>query len=55
MKNLTLLFLIVTIQGCQINKEVNPIVGTWNKCFRDGEYREYKIDNHYMLMLSKKK
>lgn len=54
MKNLTILFLIIAVQGCQINKEVNPIVGTWNKCFRDGEYREYKIDNNYMLMLSKK-
>ena len=54
MKNITLLFLIITLQACQIKKEPNPIVGTWNKCFRDGEYREYKIDYDYMLMLSKK-
>jgi hypothetical protein len=52
MKNLTILFLIFTVFGCQISKEPSPIVGTWNKCFRDGEYREYKIGNNHTLMLT---
>lgn len=54
MKKITILFIIIIIQGCQINKGPNPIIGTWSKCFRDGEYREYKINKDYILMLSKK-
>ncbi len=38
--------------SCQKSKKEHSIIGTWSICFRDGEYREFKITDKYMLMLT---
>ncbi|WP_308994031.1 hypothetical protein QLS71_015355 [Mariniflexile litorale] len=42
-------FLLICQTSCQ-----KKIVGTWYKCNKDGSYDEYKIADHYTIMLSSK-
>lgn len=43
------MFLLICQTSCQ-----EKIVGTWYKCNKDGSYNEYKITDHYLIMVSSK-
>ena len=49
LKGICILFLFT---GCQAFVSDHPAIGTWSKCNKDGSYREYKITDEYMLMLT---
>ena len=52
MKYTKIAFVLFLFFSCQNSKKEHVVIGTWNRCDKDGSYIEWKITNHYMLILT---
>jgi len=50
MKHIIIIFVFILTLSCQ-KKEINIFYGTWNKCHRNGEYTEWKIEQNRVFIL----
>jgi len=54
MKYIRIIFISFLVLSCQKTSKKHIAIGTWNNCYKDGTYVEYKITDEYLLILTTK-